>query len=80
MCMLNSYNHIFIIPCSKKKIWTKGHIGPIEAKDAYISTYFRLCKEYVNKFIKLMSSLLPFPTTMALFRGISFTWDFINSV
>ena len=44
--MLNSYNHIFIIPCSKKKIWTKGHIGPIEAKDAYISTYFRLCKEY----------------------------------
>jgi len=50
--MLNSYNHIFIIPCSKKKIWTKGHIGPIEAKDAYISTYFRLCKEYVNKFLK----------------------------
>jgi len=36
---------LLIIPCSKAKIWDKNPtIKNVKAKDAYISTYFKLCK------------------------------------
>jgi len=42
---------LVIVPCSKRKIWIKQpNIGKVAAKDAYIGQYFRLCKQYAEKF------------------------------
>jgi hypothetical protein len=49
--MVNSNKALVIIPCGKSKIWAKNqHVGPVKAKDAYISNYFKLCRLYAERF------------------------------
>jgi hypothetical protein len=49
--MANSSKVLVIIPCGKSKIWTKNpNAGPVMAKDAYVSNYFRLCRLYAERF------------------------------
>lgn len=40
-----------IVPCSKTKIWSRNFLaGPTPAKDAYISSAFRLHRRYAETF------------------------------
>jgi hypothetical protein len=49
--MLNSSKVLIIIPCGKSKIWAKNpNAGPVRAKDAYTSNYFKLCRLYAERF------------------------------
>jgi len=49
--MGKSNKTLVIVPCGKKKIWSKlVHPKKVPAKDAYIGSYFRLCKLYAEKF------------------------------
>jgi hypothetical protein len=49
--MANYGKTLIIIPCGKKKIWSKSQLcGSIKAEDAYISNYFKLCKLYAQRF------------------------------
>lgn len=49
--MDNSNKMLIIVPCGKKKIWDINSIvGKVKAKDAYISNYFKLCKQYAERF------------------------------
>ncbi len=42
-------NILLIVPCSRRKIWDSNPLqGPTPARDAYTSTYFRLCKSYAE--------------------------------
>ena len=42
---------LVIVPCSKKKVWDKfPNSGSVYAKDAYVSSYFKLCRKYAEKF------------------------------
>ena len=51
MFIANSNKTLLIIPCGKKKIWdVKPSLKSVTAKDAYISTYFRLCRSYSERF------------------------------
>ena len=46
-----NHNNFIIISCAKQKIWDKTlNAGPTSAKDAYISTYFRLCRAFAEKY------------------------------
>lgn len=41
-----------VIPCGTKKIWSREpDIGAVKAKDAYIGTFHKLCRDYANHFI-----------------------------
>ena len=45
------HNNLIIISCAKQKIWDKTFsAGPTPAKDAYVSTYFRLCRAFAEKY------------------------------
>lgn len=49
--MGKSNKTLVIVPCGKSKIWNKQpHPKKVPAKDAYISSYFRLCRLYAEKF------------------------------
>ena len=49
--MTNLNKVLVIVPCAKKKIWSKNSsVKSIAAKDAYISNYFKLCKLYSERF------------------------------
>lgn len=51
MCTLSSNNTLIIVQCGKKKIWENyPALGPVKAKDVYISNYFKLCARYAEKF------------------------------
>ncbi|WP_407268208.1 DUF6884 domain-containing protein [Radiobacillus sp. PE A8.2] len=40
-----------VIPCGSKKIWdVKDAVGPVPAKQAYISTFHCLCEQYAETF------------------------------
>jgi len=42
---------LVVVPCGKRKIWSKQpNLTKVPAKDAYIGQYFRLCREYAEKF------------------------------
>ncbi len=42
---------LVIVPCSKSKIWSLNFLaGPTPAKDAYISSLFRLYRRYAETF------------------------------
>ena len=42
---------LVIVPCSKSKIWEKyPDIGKVPAKDAYISSNFKKCREYAESY------------------------------
>jgi len=44
-------NALVIVPCGRRKIWDKyPRIGAVQAKDAYTSPYFKLCKQYARRF------------------------------
>jgi hypothetical protein len=44
-------NTLCIIPCGKRKIWDKKpDAGHTKARDAYIGTFFKKCREYAEKF------------------------------
>ena len=45
------HNNFIIISCAKQKIWDKTpNAGPTPAKDAYVSTYFRKCRAFAEKY------------------------------
>ena len=45
------HNNFIIISCAKQKIWDKTpSAGPTPAKDAYVSTYFRKCRAFAEKY------------------------------
>ena len=45
------HNNFIIISCAKQKIWDKApSAGPTPAKDAYVSTYFRKCRAFAEKY------------------------------
>ena len=45
------HNNFIIISCAKQKIWDKTpSVGPTPAKDAYVSTYFRKCRAFAEKY------------------------------
>lgn len=49
--LTSSKKVLVIVPCGKRKVWDKHPtIGAVRAKDAYISPYFKLCKEYAEHF------------------------------
>ena len=49
--MHNFNKTLIIVPCGKKKVWDiNPTAGKIKAKDAYISNYFKLCKQYAERF------------------------------
>jgi hypothetical protein len=42
---------LIIIPCGSAKIWRKKpHIGPVEARDAYVGTPFKVNRAYAERF------------------------------
>jgi len=44
-------NEVCIIPCGNKKIWSiEPSRREVEAKEAYIGTFHRLCKSYADHF------------------------------
>ena len=43
--------NFIVVSCAKQKIWDRlPEAGPTPAKDAYISTYFRLCRGFAEKY------------------------------
>lgn len=49
--MENLNKVLIIIPCGKSKIWDKNpSAGKKPARDVYISSYFKLCRQYAEKF------------------------------
>ena len=45
------HNNFIIISCAKQKIWDKTPSdGPTPAKNAYVSTYFRKCRVFAEKY------------------------------
>jgi hypothetical protein len=49
--MGNCNKTLIIIPCGKKKIWSKNKLcGSVKAEEAYVSNYFKLCKLYAKRF------------------------------
>lgn len=44
-------NTLCIVPCGRAKIWDKNQdAGPTAAKDVYIGTFAKMCKEYAETF------------------------------
>ncbi|NVM55000.1 MAG: hypothetical protein HWN66_14945 [Candidatus Helarchaeota archaeon] len=43
--------NLVIVQCGQRKIWSKDpNVGPVKAKDAYISNYFHFNKTYAKRF------------------------------
>ena len=48
--METSAEPLIIIPCGSAKIWKKKpHIGPVEARDAYVGTPFKVNRAYAER-------------------------------
>jgi len=44
-------SQLCIVPCGKRKIWDKcPEAGPTAAKDVYIGTFAKKCREYAQKY------------------------------
>lgn len=50
MSTSNSPETLIVVSCGKKKINPQSGAAPIRANHAYISTYFKICAEYAEKF------------------------------
>ena len=44
-------SRLCVVPCGHKKIWAMDpDMGPVQARDAYVGSFSRLCRAYAERF------------------------------